>query len=251
MSGETLNFSDLPLIEVALKRIPRTHIPISLPFVLRIRDLLPARFDRVLDLDVLEQPPGDAPSAVYNAQITCGCRFVDSSLGVAVNLQPDMLVVRWMEAEGKPYPRFSELRRAAEEVTTAIAQIGLGSVETALVNMAYANRIEAKSDGKIIQPKPWPLSDPWTPVALKGTLHAFETQSVWRGQDEIDRRVLVQTRAEAPDAPPWYLLLTVAGKKLREGELLEEAENGVHGALIEWFPHLLSDEAKRAFGLQT
>lgn len=250
MSGQTLQFSDLPLIEVALKRVPRTHIPISLPFVLQLRESLPGRFDRVLDLDVLEAPPGGVAPAVYEAQVTCGCRFVDSSLGVAVNVQPDMLVVRWMQSEGKPYPRFDGLRQAADDVIGAIEKIGLGPFETALVNMAYANRIEAEVSQGSVQPKPWPLSDAWTPDALRNQGTAFETQSVWRGQDEIDRRVLVQTRFEASDAPPWYLLLTVAGKKLQEAESLVTAEDAVHGALIEWFPQLLSEEAKQIFGLK-
>lgn len=247
MSSPTLHFTDLPLIEVALKRVPRTHIPISLPFVIQLRESLSPRFDRVLDLDALEAPPGGVAPAVYEAPLTCGCKFVDSSLGIAVSLQPDMLVVRWMESEGKPYPRYPKLKEAADDVVAGIQKIGLGPFETGLVNLAYANRVDALVAQGLVQPNPWPLADAWTPEALRSQGTAFETQSVFRGNDEIDRRVLVQTRVDGPQAAPWYLLLTVAGKKLSNAEALESAEDEVHQALIKWFPMLLSEDAKSRF----
>ena len=250
MSAESLEFSDLPLIEVALKRVPRAHLPLSLPFVLELQKSLPARFDRILDLDVLEAPPGLVQAATYNASSTCGCRLVDSSLGISVSLQPDMLVVRWTHAEGKGYPRFLFLRDAANDVTTAIEKIGLQPFQPVLVNMAYANKVDVRLEEGRPQPNPWPLSVKWTPVGVKEEGQAFETQSVFRGADEIDRRVLVQYRQETPDAKPWYLLLTIAGKPISEGESIDKAEERVHQALIDWFPQLLSGEAKEVYGLQ-
>ncbi len=250
-SEKSLEFTALPLIEVALKRVPRTHFPISLPFVLELRKALPGRFDQMLDLDFLEQPPGPVPPAEYAVHTTCGCRLLDTSMGLTVSLQPDMLVVRWAAAEGKDYPRFPAMRDAADEVIKAIKDVGLQGFEPVLVNMAYANRVEATIEQGKPQPSPWPLADAWTPAGVRDDGQAFESQSVLRDATGTDRRVLVQYRQETSGAPPWYLLLTIAGRTISEGESLAEAEMRVHDALIEWFPRLLSKEAKAAYGLKS
>jgi len=247
---KTLNFTDLPLIEVALKRVPKVHFPISLPFVLELKNRLPARFDQMLDLDAAEQPPGALTPVAYAFHVTNGCRLLDSNLGLTVTLQPDLLIVRWAMADDRPYPRFGALRKAANEVIEVIEQISLQPFEAALVNMAYANRVDATVREGRPQPSPWPLSDAWTPDGVREEGQAFESQSVLRGADQIDRRVLVQYRPETADAKPWYLLLTIAGRPVADGESLETAENDVHGALIEWFPRLLSQEAREVYGLK-
>lgn len=247
----TLEFTSLPLIEVALKRVARVHVPISLPYVLDLKATLPARFDLIRDLDFVEPPPGGAAPATYNIPSLGGCRLIDSSMGVSVSLQPDMMVTRWLATECASYPRFSELQRAADEVGTAIGALGIGAFDTQLVSLAYANRIPATIQEGRVQPSPWPLSEAWTPRALKDEEQTFETQSVLRGSDQIDRRVLVQSHEDRADGSRWYLLLTVAGKVVEEGEPLAECENSVHRALIDWFPRLLSEDARVAFGLQS
>ncbi|HRF58642.1 MAG TPA: hypothetical protein PLH94_01860 [Fimbriimonadaceae bacterium] len=251
MSNRSLEFTALPLIEVALKRVPRTHIPISLPFVLDLQRELRGRFDQILDLDAVEQPPGALLPAAYAFHATCGCRLIDTSSGLSVNLQPDMLIVRWAATEGKEYPRFPALQRAADDVVAAINKIGLQPFEPVLVNLAYANRLEASIEQNRLQPSPWPLSDDWTPRGVREEGQAIEFQSVSRIVEGIDRRVLVQVRQEAPETNPWYLMLTVAGKVVSEEESAEESESQVHNALTDWFPRLLSEEAKRAYGLQS
>lgn len=249
MNG-TLEFTSLPLIEVALKRVARAHVPISLPYVLDLKEKLPARFDLIRDLDFVEPPPGAAAPAMYSIPSLGGCRLIDSRMGISVSIQPDMMVTRWLATERASYPRFAELRRAADEVVTAIGSLGIGAFDTQLVSLAYANRIPATIQEGRVQPGPWPLSEAWTPRALRDEEQTFETQSVLRGADQIDRRVLVQSH-EDRDGSRWYLFLTVAGKTIEEGESLADCEGAVHRALIDWFPRLLSEEARVAFGLQS
>lgn len=251
ISNRSLEFTALPLIEVALKRVPRTHIPISLPFVLDLQRELQRRFDQILDLDVVEQPPGALPPAAYAFHATCGCRLVDTSSGISVNLQPDMLIVRWAATEGKEYPRFPAMQQAADDVVATINKIGLQPFEPVLINLAYANRLETSIKQNRVQPSPWPLSDNWTPRGVREEGQPIEFQSVFKSVEGIDRRVLVQVRQETPETNPWYLLLTVAGKVVSAGESAEDSESQVHDALIDWFPRLLSPEAKRAYGLQS
>lgn len=249
-SHQSLEFTALPLIEVALKRVPRSHLPLSLPFMLDLHKATRDHFDQMLDLDALEEPPGAMPPARYALHACSGCRLIDSSSGLSVNLQPDMLVVRWAHADGHAYPRFPAMLAAADVVVEAVQRIGLQPFEPALVNMAYANRLEASSQRNLLHPSPWPLADEWTPRGVKEEGQAIELQSVFKGEGGIDRRLLIQVRQETPDAIPWYLLLTIAGKKVLDGESAEAAELAVHEALIDWFPRLLSPEAKEAYGLQ-
>jgi hypothetical protein len=247
--SSTLEFRSLPLIEVALKRVYRSQLPVNLPFILAIRESHPSGFDTILDLQGFEQPPAGLQAPQLAFPSTHGCRFIDSSRGITVILQPDMLIARWQSDSGTDYPRFDALSGALDTVTGAFPRIGSWSFKPAVINLAYANRIAVNQTGDGAQPDPWPLSQAWTPPNLMQFGVALESQFVMRGTDKIDRRVQVQFRSE-PEQPPWYLLLTVAGKQVEDNESVESCENKVHGALIDWFPELLSAEAREAYELQ-
>ncbi|MCZ8138058.1 MAG: hypothetical protein ACK5UR_07665 [Armatimonadota bacterium] len=246
----SLEFSAAPLIEVALKRVPRHHIPVSLNLVTRIWEELRSEFTRILGLEGIEQPPVAFQNATFDAFETTGCRFVNDEMGVTVTLQTDLLVVRWVAADGKEYPRFSSLQDVAERVIRAINKHSIQEFRTVVVNLAYANRLQlAETDG-VTAPQPWPLSPDWTPSSIFATKQPMELTSAFRSEDGIDRKLTLQLRTDAVASRDWYLFLTVAGAQVPEGSDSIETENNVHSALVKWYPTILSKEAKVAFGMK-
>jgi hypothetical protein len=258
---KTLEFEKLPLIEVALKRVIEPRLPVDLPFVVRLAESLGGRFDQVLDLPGIEQPPGPPAQEPYQVHTAKGCRLLDSRSGVTVTLQRDLLVARWSRTDTKTeagtdtrtggYPRFPELQDALSAVECAIRGFG-GFPEgsrTRVVNVAYANRVEAAGSHDCVEPSPWPVAPDWVPCALRNAGQFRELQTCHRADNGTDRRLLLQYREDG--GRPWFLLLTVAGKAIGDKDDPQTAEEVVHDALIEWFPQLLSEDAKAEYGLNT
>jgi uncharacterized protein (TIGR04255 family) len=244
----TLEFESLPLLEVTLKRVPRAHIPMSLHLVTGIWDKLRGDFDRILDLQVLEMPPGNNRASNYDALATTGCRLISEAQGVTITLQTDVLVVKWVAASGKPYPRYEAMQGFADKIVAAINEISVLKFEAMIVNLAYANRLEAISHEDGIRPEFWPFNSSWSPAALVGEAKPQEYQTAFRDGNDVDHKCLLHQLLEAGTGKAWYLLINVAGRELKDHGELQQAESAVHDALIRWFPAMLSDEALTKFG---
>lgn len=250
MPHQALEFENLPLIEVAVRRVIEPHVPMSLPLVLSVMQSLEDDFE-IEDLEAIEQPPGVIQLAPYAVHATAGFRLIHRTTGVTVSCQKDMLTARWQRSHGIKYPRFPALVSALDRVASTIKRCSVVDFRVSVVNVSYANRIEATGEAGNYRPDPWPISDAWFPAALAEAGQAMELQHVHRTEGGIDRRLVLQYREDGAEQNRWFLLITAAGTAVSSSQKGLDAEVLVHDSLKSWFPELLSKRAKERFGLKT
>lgn len=243
LERKTLEFAGLPLIEVALKRVITPHVPVNLPMVLRLARDVGSRFSHVLDLEHVEQPPGSIQGARYDIHTTGGCRLIEAGTGITVTVQRDLLTARWSRTDIADYPRFPALQGALDAVMASIRAVNIGDVRTCLVNVAYANRVDNAPCQVSSNTACWPIAPEWTPPALTSVGQPIEQQTVFRGANGIEHRLSLVLHEGSDESAPWYLLLTVGGKRVEQDDDELDVELAVHDSLMDWFPSVLSKDA--------
>ncbi len=249
MSRMTLEFDKLPLIEVVVRRVIEPHLPLSLPLVLSVEHSLANEF-QIDDLEAIEQPPGVRQLAPYSIHETAGFRLIQPATGITVTCQKDLLAARWQISHGISYPRFPALVAALDRVASAITENSVADFRVSVVNVSYANRIDAGGEADNYRPDPWPITDTWFPAGLAGAGQTMELQHVHRTGDGIDRRLVLQYREDGPAPDRWYLLITAAGIAVPSDQGGLDSETRVHDSLNNWFLELLSDSAKERYELK-
>ena len=192
----TNEFTALPLIEVALRVAPQAAVPLSFPIATHIIDELRAAtpFAEVVEPDIFDQ---FAHQQFQNSPIVLPLALqMESELGVTLNLQRNVIVLRWRkrQIEDPPeYPRFEAMVKLLEHVIDVINRLSPHDYQfvATAANMSYVNMQLGEDFGSDFPPVvSWgPL-----PVHIMGEGRSLAEQSlVWsEGSPRCDFRFVVQ-----------------------------------------------------------
>jgi uncharacterized protein (TIGR04255 family) len=253
----SLEFSNLPLVEVSVRLYFAKTLLLSLEYGTIAREGLSERFPAFLDLDYLEPGLGGRPLEVgvlpgRDGFSHMGFRYAGSPAGLDLCLQPNLISIKWTRKfapDSKAYPRFSVL---ADDLWWAydILSKRLPLPEIAALNMRYANFIptEAASGGTVLRD----YFSEAVSVAALGTatiLHGFDIS--WREADMIDRRFSLSKglSGDGKTEIEGFLLATVAGMEVVSDVPPKSRLIEIHSFLQRFFSALISERAKKEWGL--
>lgn len=246
---KSLEFANLPLVEVAIRLAIEQPLPVSLGKVADLYAQLKERYNSVDDLVTNEPPPGAATVLVeYQLGRTRAAAFAGHGRGLVAALQPNLLSLKWLHDPGAKgtYPRFVVLE---EELAWYLGQVrevfGADSAKVTVANIAYINFVLTPPDvraGKFLIPSAWPSF-----LDESELFHGMNLS--WR-RDDVDLRLVVE-RGEATlsdKAEQGYRLMTVAGKRMDAAQDTPGTLRTLHARLQALFASLISEFAKKQWG---
>lgn len=250
----TLNFSNLPLAEVALRMSFVESINLSLTNVIELSNRLNIDSNQVHLSKVGNSAPGYSVSEIRKDG---DATFVieDEKSAILTMLHNRFLCVVWVGKvdDSCPYPRFSEMKSRFKQSTALLMRIlGLPNFNVHAVNMGYTNFV--------LNPPNLEISStiPLTKVmvggnAVKKGSRMTEFNMAWSEDSMLDIRLLIQkAKIHMGDVDEDGLALTTTAGKLIEGEV-SLALSGVddcHDRLQILFKEIISDQQLQEFGLQ-
>lgn len=246
----SLEFEQLPLIEVVIRLAPANLIPIRLEWLHRLAGELEKRFPRLTDLEALTPGIGVQSLELGFGQ-TLGARFSNEETGITLIVQPNIIQLSWQKsAGGAPYPRFEtllvELREAVSSVDTVsqsrLEGGGRGRLFRA-ANMAYTNLIETSGQPLCGEVRRY-LNNRLMVEMMHPEGRFFEESVSWR--DEYGTDVRVQARASGLEKD--VVLTTVAGRLFEPDAWPEAMLRANRESLLVLFKAILTDHALNEWG---
>lgn len=245
VSGQSLNFENLPLAEAAVRATLEAPLALSYVLVNGVHQELRSEFPDLQEPEHFERPPGLPGQYEFGHARLPGALYCGNALGIRIGIQRQVVVARWARhplGEGK-YPRFAALAAALWRAFDALSKLG-ATPKAAVVNMSYVNLLNL--------PHSVPVhAQYFAPDArIKLLEHAKQVQKVeasWRADADIDLRFLleqVKLTVGGPDEVEAFRL-TTAGGTLVAGRSAAECLCVVHDRLQLLFDELISIRAKK------
>ncbi|MCW5937603.1 MAG: TIGR04255 family protein [Fimbriimonadaceae bacterium] len=244
----SLEFDRLPLAQVDVRLALDLPNPMPIAAVTELQKLFGAKFPKVAQPSQLEAAPGKPPSEiVLDPFQLAGVAFSAEDRSMVVVIQPNLLMVRWIyRREGPAYPRYEAL---VDNLSWCFDQIGAltePSPSCSAVQMTYMNYVTKQQleSGGVARY----LSDRFRrPLDGAGSsVHHYEL--AWR-EERVDLRLkLVPGVVEELDSEPGLIFQTIAGSFVNEASWSGHLAQ-CHERLNELFPELISQEAKKEWGL--
>ena len=245
MASTHLNFAAQPLIQVSAKFGLRREkdLPVCIPFVNDLHDLLRETFPDLGDLPQQELPPGAASAISFSmGQQLVGAVYGGGESSCVFILQRNMIAVRWLKELDRAYPKYrAEILPKMKLVSNAIQQlVGPEGFVPHVVAMEYLTFIDAEApfDGKRVEELVGRLVPPI--AADRSTLS--NTAVVWRSPNEVELNVSV-TLADPGTGPNGYVLRTAGGKILADPLKAVDELNVVHDELCAMFAKMVTKQA--------
>ena len=247
----SLQFEDLPLVEVALRTSFRSQVPLRFATLNDVRAELMDEFLSLDELRQIEAPPG------MNAELSFGVGQIPGAVlsghkqGLRATIQQHVVVTRWVQDphRGAPgYPRFDSLRKSHWRVVQALLKAGkTPDVPCGAVNMSYTNFLRWKATPDVLKKYFSPAAHVQL-VEQADLLHKYEVS--WQDNNEVDLRLQLERVAFqiGDDKKEGYNLTTVAGKAAASLVDAQKNLDDVHAQLQEFFRNLISPEAKSEWG---
>lgn len=251
----TLEFSNLPLEEVAVRAI------ISITHEFTLNEICDLRKKLADDFELVEGLPGVELSPFAPTQLSLGKYpglFLRQGNAETI-IQGNMIIARWRRLSGAPYPRYPFLKQNIWCARAALSEIvGSESAALSIVNMAYTN--------VVIVSEPLTFGDAVSRyvraacVPLRVKAGQVNDQDLsWKESNGVDYRVRLQpgqimldsdgTGADSTrQSRPALILTTICGTYVRPDLEPEQALDLVHHALQESFLTVVSDEALEEWG---
>lgn len=243
----SLEFDNLPLVEVATRLTLAKPQPMKLATVDKYREALRGFFDTIDDTQRFEVPPGYNGNLQVEPGKISAVVLTSKQSPVVLYVQADLLAIRWEAGTvGEDYPRYEKMRKIAETAWRTAREI-LPEARVRVANMSYSNLMRMDTgDLRAF------FSSAVQIPSSADALHSTEVS--WRLDDNVDLRFkLEKGRLEALDQKEpeeAYRFTTAAGKILSEGEDPMEVLDSVHDALIRVFPSLISTHAKKQWKMK-
>ncbi len=248
-AGRSLEFTNLPLIEAVVRIYFVARIRVDFRLVSQLHEDLLAEFPNVTPLSTWEVTPALQPQSqlpIPQGDLP-GAEYSGGQHGLFVQLQPQLLAVRWrhgISEHGPDYPRFPKLRTILESSLRRLQDRSNGSeLHPALINMTYSNFI------RIEDPRPY-LKEEYSTLATVGAKVLQEQIVAWQAPNGIDLRFEVRgaERSVGAQKEPGYLLTTAAGQRVESGDDVLARLDAIHSELQVLFAGLISKRAKDEWG---
>jgi hypothetical protein len=254
---ETLQFGNLPLLEVAIRVVPMTELPLSVSSIQRVLAAPIALFTGVEDLERLEKPPG-SPDFKFKPMTFNGFVLTSHQAGITADIQTSMITLRWRKAvsNAPTYPRFPAMLDYLREVLSLLAKsLELPAFGVRVVNLSYMNFIDDRKQLALRG-----VSIPLMNIAVsnstvvEGEATVTDLNIGWSEQEmSADVRVRLE-QAEltglAVGAPPQpgAMLTTICGSFVPPEANFEEKLLLCHNRLIRLFRELVDADTLVSWG---
>lgn len=245
----TLEFTKLPLVEVAIRLTAARPLPLDLASAVQLHLEMKERFPRIEDPLEAEQAPGRAAMIELQAGRLLGARYRDHAQGFSVGVQPSLVLIRWLQSPGRAtYPRFPAFSDAlwfALEKLRAVFR----DVRFDVANMSYTNFVQtnAATVSEFLDRYFVPSVRP----AIMEPSNQFHGLNIsWRSAEDIDLRLVIE-RGQAqltPVTSEGYKITTVAGIRFEEVDVPSDPVARLHDRLQILFESILSEAAKKEWG---
>lgn len=258
---ESLEFRNLPLIEVAIQISFQKPAELSVSRIMELRARLEERFSVAGDLTRYDVPPGGGAVFSFDPTALSGVQFSGHENGVLLSVQPQLLTVRWLKRfreQVKPYPRFpvmlETLEWSLDHVLNVLAE---AEIQPAIANVRYLNFVRTNELRPTDILNRYFVSDVWTDLLTKA--EAIQDFNVaWKETSDLEVRLHIQRtqsiqRSQAQDEQvtiPGFLLTTVAGRKYGSADDTPSLLRLLHSRLQSFFEEIISDKAKDEWEFQ-
>lgn len=254
MDEVRLDFENLPLVEAKVRASFINPIKLSFDLIYSFHELVRDEFPLIAAPTQFESAPGVAQQSLkLDPSVLIGADFRGGDHGVWLSLQTLVTCAQWQKQliEGAPaYPRFPKLLRAFDKGLTSLRECGVDTGIRA-VNISYMNIIESEGVTDILQHY---FSDRVHVAAMRGAKEIHKMELAWCAEDGVDLRFrLEKVEKHVDDRVISALRLTTIAGML----LAPPTEQGpsrmlqtVHDRIQRFFLSLLSDNARREWGLK-
>jgi len=255
--AKRLQFENLPLISVAIRLTLAIELPLSLAFITDLFKEIPPEFSEIQDLPYLEQPPGRLPVQLRASRGPIGARFVNPETGMALDIQTDMIAVRWLgwnatEQAQRGYPSFDVSLPLIKVLIICIEKLlGSNFVKVDVANMIYTNLIDKQPPLTHRL-----LASYLSTFAVDESLMDYEINamdlSLKLGKG-IDYRAHVDAFTDSNNTPSGFMVTHSAGTALGFTENAEDIFSGicrVHDALVNMFELALTELARTEWSMK-
>lgn len=247
---KTLEFTDLPLMEVSARLTFRKRLPtLTLPIASRIAGAVRERFPSSEVAATREVPPGGTPRSSFGVNEFPSVRFTQSTPGIVVSVQDDMIAIHWAKHQGGiDYPRFDQISRDLWWFIERAQSAGIAWPPFRVVNLSYLNLVAAQKRATWDNVSVY-LSPALHASILDSSSRFSELNLSWQMVSGLDRRVAFThcTLTSGEESVQGYALRTVTGL-MSETETGPETLNLVHDDLQDFFLEIISDYAKKEWG---
>lgn len=252
-----LEFSQLPLIETAVRFTLAEPAPLTYATVFGIKEQLGEIFTTLEDSNQIEGAPGQAGPPDISISGPNVAVFAGNKNGLRLRLQYNLVSVRWqwaVDPESPRYPRYPAMRDLLSRSWSALGQAG-GSKDApkiSVVNMFYINYIPQMDSEDVLVNY---IQECARPAILSEAQRVQKLEASWQEVGGIDLRFCLEhatarLRTDGEDVIG-YKFTTAAGKKLDAptgpADALD-ALDGCHERMQDFFLQLISKSAKESWG---
>lgn len=246
---KSLEFRNLPLAEVAMKRFFGRSAGLSLASLPGLLRALEGReVGRLTDLPELEALPGPMGTLEFGPVSLAGYAFLQEECGVSLAVQVNGMIAKWQKLPDVKYPGHTKLRKTMHDLCNVMSETGMQLPVVSTIQLVYQSRL-GSSFAEFGNPADWLFSFEWPDVAGESVGSIGELQIVFKGVSGIDKRLVLLERIDESGGR-YHVLQTVAGRRLLPDENVEQREAELHDVLCEWFPSVLSEKARNIFELE-
>lgn len=246
---KSLEFRNLPLAEVAMKRFFSQSAGLSLASLPGLLRALEGRYiGRLTDLPELEALPGPMGRIEFGPVSLPGYAFLQEECGVSLAVQVNGLIAKWQRLPDVQYPGYGKLRKSMDDLCNVMSDVGMRFPAPSTVQLVYQSRL-GSSFSDLGNPADWLFSFEWPDVAGEAVGSIGELQIVFKGVSGVDKRLVLLERIDESGGR-YHMLQTVAGRRLKPEDNVQQCEAELHDVLCNWFPLILSDKARSVFGLE-
>lgn len=248
-----LNFDNLPLVEAAIRTSFRTPVRLSFAILNRLRDKLGSEFQNLEEISQIEAPPGVNMEMTLTVGQIPGAILTGNSSGFRSTVQQSVVVSRWILdplRNSLGYPRFGRLRDSHWRVVSGLLEAGgTQDQQFGAVNMSYSNFLNIGDSPNVLERYFSP--DAQVPL-VKNPSQFHKIELAWQEPDSIDLRFRLERVAAriGDQTKDGYNLTTVAGSAAASKPDAQGKLEIVHGRLQQFFRDLISDLAKKEWGLR-
>lgn len=249
----SLDFGNLPLVEVALRVSLQSQLPITFGLIDELGVEMRSHFPRKSELIRFEVAPGAPTDFVrFSPGFIPGVAFENQETGESISLQRNVVVARWTkQANGAEYSGYNSLRDALKRVILALSKSAKeDTLRISVVNMSYVNFIVSSGDDDKLMAY-FAKESQVTLVQSATAVHKIEAS--WREGDGKDLRYSIELgKSQDSDRElDGHLLTTVAGQALADGPDPFGVLDDLHARLQDFFMSLISDYAKQLWQLRS
>lgn len=253
MDEVRLDFDNLPLVEAKVRASFIKPIKLSFDLIYSFHQRVREEFPVIAAPTQFEAAPGVGQQAFkIDPSVLIGADFSGGVHGVCLSLQSLVTCAGWqikLNVGAPAYPGFPELLRAFDKSLTSLRACDVDT-DVRAVNISYTNIIESEGVTDVLQHY---FSERVQVAAMRGAKEMHKMELAWCAEDGVDLRFrLEKVERHVEDRVISALRLTTIA-----GVLLEPTEQGpshmlqtVHSRILQFFLSLLSENAKREWGLK-